>query len=148
MGESTVKLFTILPCQHVVRQINPPASSKYHVSGPLESKAAGAWRALRASRGQDHPNRAMHLLHRHAVSQHISCMQYVAKLSADNVVLMVKLKKAEARRDSLATEAAELRAAVDTQSGAWFEEVHAAVEAAQRESMKRADSLQVRTASR
>lgn len=71
-------------------------------------------------------------------------LQYVAKLSADNVVLMVKLKKAEARRDALAAEAGELRAAVDTQSGPWFEEVHAAVEASQRESMKRADSLQVR----
>lgn len=70
--------------------------------------------------------------------------QYVAKLSADNVVLMVKLNKAESRRDALAAESADLRAAVDTQSGPWFEEVHAAVEAAQRESMKRADSLQVR----
>lgn len=72
-------------------------------------------------------------------------MQYVAKLSADNVVLMVKLNKAEARRDSLSAEAAELRAAVDTQSGAWFDEVHAAVETSQRESMRRADGLQART---
>eukprot|EP00892_Ulva_mutabilis_P009014 jgi/Ulvmu1/6485/UM003_0116.1 len=71
-------------------------------------------------------------------------LQYVAKLSADNVVLMVKLNKAEARRDALSAEAAELRAAVDSQSGPWFHEVHAAVEASQRESMRHADSLQAR----
>lgn len=72
-------------------------------------------------------------------------MQAVAKLSADNVVLLVKLRKAEARSSNLAEEVAVLRAAVESQSGTWFDDIHATVERATREGMQRADTLQVGT---
>lgn len=73
------------------------------------------------------------------------CVQAVAKLSADNVVLLVKLRKAETRSSKIAEEVAVLRAAVDSQSGAWFEDIHATVERVTREGMQRADTLQVTT---
>jgi hypothetical protein len=69
----------------------------------------------------------------------------VAKLSADNIVLLVKLRKADARAAGLAEEVSTLRAAVESQSGAWFADVHAAVERATRDGMLRADALQVRS---
>jgi hypothetical protein len=62
-------------------------------------------------------------------------------------VLLVKLRKAEARSNSLAEEVAVLRAAVDSQSGTWFDDIHATVERVTREGMQRADSLQVGPAS-
>jgi hypothetical protein len=62
-------------------------------------------------------------------------------------VLLVKLRKAEARSNSLAEEVAVLRAAVDSQSGTWFDDIHATVERVTREGMQRADNLQVRPSS-
>ena len=78
------------------------------------------------------------------VSVDNASVQAVAKLSADNVVLLVKLRKAEARACSLAEEVSVLRAAVDSQSGTWFEDIHATVQRVTREGMQRADTLQAR----
>lgn len=66
----------------------------------------------------------------------------MAKLSADNVVLMVKLQKAEARCKALGGECAELRAAVETRSGPWFDEVRAVVQHRIQEGMEEARALQ------
>ena len=60
-------------------------------------------------------------------------------------MLLVKLRKAEARSASLAEEVSVLRAAVDSQSGTWFEDIHANVQRVTREGMQRADTLQVRS---
>jgi chromosome segregation ATPase len=68
----------------------------------------------------------------------------MAKLSADNVVLMLRLRKTEERCKILESEAAELRAAVDSQSGAWFEDIRATVQQRLEEGMQEARQLQAR----
>lgn len=69
-------------------------------------------------------------------------MQAVAKLSADNVVLMVRLRKAEERAGTLDKEVTELRAAVASQSGGWFEDIRAEVQQRIEGSMQHAKELQ------
>jgi chromosome segregation ATPase len=71
-------------------------------------------------------------------------LQAMAKLSADNVVLMVKLRKAEERVRSLSNECIELRAAVDTQSGSWFEDIQQTVQTRIEDSMKAAHELEAK----
>jgi hypothetical protein len=68
--------------------------------------------------------------------------QAVAKLSADNVVLIIKLRKAEERCASLGSERDELRAAVDTQSGPWFDDIQRAVQQRMEEGMQKAKELE------
>lgn len=70
------------------------------------------------------------------------CLQALAKLSADNVVLMVKLRKAEGRCGSLEKECAELREAVQSQSGAWFDDVRDLVQQRLEESTATTQQLQ------
>jgi chromosome segregation ATPase len=68
----------------------------------------------------------------------------MAKLSADNVVLMVRLRKAEERCKFVEKEAAELREAVDSQSGQWFEDIRATVQQRVEEGMQEARELKAR----
>jgi regulator of replication initiation timing len=69
-------------------------------------------------------------------------VQAVAKLSADNVVLMVKLGRAEKRLALLSHECQELQAAVQDQSGGWFDDVKNVVEQRVSTSLQRADQLE------
>ena len=73
---------------------------------------------------------------------HANGAQAMAKLSADNVVLMVRLQKTEARCKTLDGECAELRAAVETQSGPWFDDIRAVVQRRMQEGMQEARALQ------
>jgi hypothetical protein len=52
------------------------------------------------------------------------CSQVVAQLTADNLVLLMQLKKAEAELESAQAERAQLRLAVEKQQGPWFAEVN------------------------
>lgn len=51
------------------------------------------------------------------------CMQTVAKLTADNLVFLMNLKKAEAELAAANQEKLQLRLAAEKQRGPWFDEV-------------------------
>lgn len=50
-------------------------------------------------------------------------MQTVAKLTADNLVMLMDLKKAEAELGAANLERGQLRLAAEQQRGPWFEQV-------------------------
>ncbi|EFJ48943.1 hypothetical protein VOLCADRAFT_117392 [Volvox carteri f. nagariensis] len=68
----------------------------------------------------------------------------VAKLTADNLVFLMQLKKAEADLAAANQERAQLRVAAEQQRGPWFDQVRAGVEEKVRQSLQRAEELEAR----
>mmetsp|Transcript_13704 Transcript_13704/g.36706 ORF Transcript_13704/g.36706 Transcript_13704/m.36706 type:complete len:869 (-) Transcript_13704:372-2978(-) len=67
----------------------------------------------------------------------------VAKLTADNLVFLMNLKKAEAELAAANQEKLQLRQAAEKQRGPWFDEVRASVEERVRQAMTRAEALEL-----
>ncbi|GLC36974.1 hypothetical protein PLESTB_000172500 [Pleodorina starrii] len=70
--------------------------------------------------------------------------QVVAKLTADNLVFLMQLKKAEADLAAANQERAQLRLAAEQQRGPWFDQVRAGVEERVRQAMQHSQELEVR----
>ncbi|GAX73677.1 hypothetical protein CEUSTIGMA_g1128.t1 [Chlamydomonas eustigma] len=69
--------------------------------------------------------------------------QVVAKLTADNLMFLMSLKKTEADLAAANLERGQLKLAVEHQRGPWFDEVRAGVEERVKQAMRRAESLEL-----
>ncbi|GFR52416.1 hypothetical protein Agub_g14988 [Astrephomene gubernaculifera] len=70
--------------------------------------------------------------------------QVVAKLTADNLVFLMQLKKAEADLAAANQERVQLRLAAEQQRGPWFDQVRAGVEERVRQALQRSQELEAR----
>ncbi|KXZ51070.1 hypothetical protein GPECTOR_14g55 [Gonium pectorale] len=68
--------------------------------------------------------------------------EVVAKLTADNLVFLMQLKKAEADLAAANQERSQLRLAAERQRGPWFDQVRAGVEERVRQALQRSEELE------
>ncbi|GLI62014.1 hypothetical protein VaNZ11_004589 [Volvox africanus] len=99
-----------------------------------EGRAQAATAALDEAKGE--ATKAHSLAERH--------QQVVAKLTADNLVFLMQLKKAEADLAAANQDRAKLRLAAEQQRGPWFDQVRAGVEERVRQALQHSQELEAR----
>ncbi|GIL51226.1 hypothetical protein Vafri_7292 [Volvox africanus] len=99
-----------------------------------DGRAQAATAALDEAKGE--ATKAHSLAERH--------QQVVAKLTADNLVFLMQLKKAEADLAAANQDRAKLRLAAEQQRGPWFDQVRAGVEERVRQALQHSQELEAR----